>query len=115
MSQAYVGVFEGLLLGYSPSSSLSHITSENVSGSVQVFLILYISCIKCKLNVLFQKWNVPNNFIWQHVFCLVGMKLKYHEKYVLQMGLVGDALHHLRITTSMFFFILFSKLGQTFV
>lgn len=73
MSQAYVGVFEGLLLGYSPSSFHSHIASENVSESVQVFLFLYIICIKCKLNVLFRKWNVPNNFIWQHVFCLVGM------------------------------------------
>lgn len=63
MSQAYVGVFEGLLLGYSLSSLLSHTTSENVSGSVQVFLILYIVCIKCKLNVLFQKWNVLDSCI----------------------------------------------------
>lgn len=40
MSQAYVGAFEGLLVGHSPSSLLGHITTENVSGSAQVFLIL---------------------------------------------------------------------------
>lgn len=52
-------------------------------------LILYITCIMCKLNILFWTWNVPSDFIQQGVFCLVGIWQKiyiYHEKYLLPVG-----------------------------
>lgn len=79
-----------------PCSPLSPVASENVSGSVPVFLTLYIICMKCKLNVLFPEWNVPNDFIWQCVFCPVGMWLPCPGQRVLQVGLAGGAFPYLR-------------------
>lgn len=64
------------------------IYSVNICSGFLPLLILYITCIMCKLNILFWTWNIPSDFIQQGVFlpCWHMITKKYHAKYLLPVG-----------------------------
>lgn len=81
-------------------------------------LILYITCIMCKLNILFWTWNVPSDFIQQGVFlpCWHITK-KYHEKYLLPIGRWCPYCIMRKILAKACFYLLFffGSLGQNII